>query len=57
MEEKKDNKKKIIILAIITLIILTLATTFSFYIWNSDTNQDIDVALGGDVSPCRPTGR
>ena len=45
MEEKKDNKKKIIILAIITLIILTLATTFSFYIWNSDTNQDIDVAL------------
>ncbi len=45
MKDKKDNKKKIIILAIITLIILTLATTFSFYIWNSDTNQDIDVAL------------
>ena len=45
MEEKKDNKKKIIILGVITLIIVLLSTTFSFFIWNSNTNQDIDVAL------------
>ena len=45
MEEKKDNKMKIIILGIITLIILVLSTTFSFFIWNSNTNQDIDVAM------------
>ena len=45
MEEKKDNKKKIIILGVITLIIVLLSTTFSFFIWNSNKNQDIDVAL------------
>ena len=45
MIEKKDNKKKIIILGVITLVILALATTFSFFVWNSKSNQDIDVAL------------
>ena len=45
MMEKKDNKKKIIVLGVITLIILVLATTFSFFVWNSKSNQDIDVAL------------
>ena len=45
MEEKKDNKKKIIIIGVVTLIIVLLSTTFSFFIWNSNTNQDIDVAM------------
>ena len=45
MIEQKDNKKKIIILGVITLVILALATTFSFFVWNSKSNQDIDVAL------------
>ena len=45
MEEKKDNKKKIIILGIITFIIIILSTTFAFYTWSSNTNQDIDVSL------------
>ena len=45
MEEKKENKKKIIILGIITFIIIILSTTFAFYTWSSNTNQDIDVSL------------
>ena len=45
MEEKKDNKKKIIILGIITFIIIILSTTFAFYTWSSNTNQDIDVSF------------
>ena len=45
MEEKKDNKKKIIVLGVITIVIVLLSTTFSFFIWNSNSNQDIDVAM------------
>ena len=45
MEEKKDNKKKIIILGIITIIIVLLSTTFSFFIWNSNSNQNTNVSF------------
>ena len=45
MKEKKDNKKKIIILAVITFIIILLSTSFAFFVWNSSSNQNINVAL------------
>ena len=45
MKEKKDNKKKIIILAVITFIIILLSTSFAFFVWNSNKENNINVSL------------
>ena len=45
MEEKKDNKKKIIILGIITIIIILLSTSFAFFVWSNNSNQNTNISF------------
>ena len=39
------KNKKTIVLIIALVVVLTLTTTLSFFVWNSTRNQDINVAL------------